>query len=144
MILFEKLARLKKYHREILDQQTLEQYCETGQIMHKKNTIDTIISEEYGKFNDSRYQHKTHNYYQWRLIEHQQLQLSHIHYQQNITILLASFNLQPNHTDFISLPYHCGKDCYKAQLNYDDETIILSWVITGPQKNLLLKSYYTE
>ena len=144
MCLFEKLACLKKYHREILNQKNNEQYLETGQIMHKKNTIDTIILEEHGKFNDPRYQHKTHNYYQWHLTEQQQLQLSHLHYQQNATILLASFNLQHNHADFTSFPHHCGKDCYKVQLSYDDKSITLSWVITGPQKSLLLKSYYTE
>jgi hypothetical protein len=143
MDIFQRLAQLKSYRRTLIDNLNNEQSVEHGGVHYKEQKADALFIEERGKLKHSRYQNKTLNYYQWQLTLQQQLTLRHFR-QQREGVLLASFDLACDATTFSTPPFHCGQDCYQAQLSVDAQKIVLLWDIKGPKKDCLIESHYSH
>ena len=143
MSLFTRLKSIKYYRRNIIDKQLNEQHGEDGFIIPITMTKDQITLKEQGQLKTARYQNNTYNYYRWYLTQTGELQLLHLHQQKNDCTLLASFDLKlKQHTLSTSTPFHCGKDCYHAQLINSSNYITLAWAISGPKKDLYINTNY--
>ena len=143
MEIFSHIVQFKNYQRKIINQNNKENYFENGRIVLKKHTINLITIEEHGQFVKGRYTNKTLNYYQWQFINKHQLQLSHLRNTEQNAEQLVTFNVPSSNFDCItSTPYFCGQDCYQANLNFTNNKFMLTWLVNGPKKDLLIESTY--
>ena len=143
MEIFSHIAQFENYQRKIINRNNKENYFENGRIVLKKHTANLIIIEEHGQFVKGRYTNKTLNYYQWQYTTTYQLQLSHLRNTQQNTEQLVTFDVPNNNFNSItSTPYFCGQDCYKASLTFTSNKFMLTWLVNGPKKNLLIESTY--
>jgi hypothetical protein len=68
--------------------------------------------------------------------------LEHLRFGADHPVFLFHLQLKgPNHLQSI-LPHLCDRDCYFCDILFDLEQIHLTWKISGPKKNQILKHCY--
>lgn len=75
------------------------------------------------------------NNYNWQL-ESKTIVLSH--FRRGVLVPLCRFNDSNNWQDY----HDCGEDVYSGALQIEDNLLVLSWSISGPNKSGVLKQTY--
>lgn len=91
----------------------------------------------------NRRAHPFRNVYQWTLDRADgALSLSHLRYGANQPVLLLRLQWATDATLSAAEPHHCSPDIYDGHLTIGDDSLVLHWTITGPNKDYRIRTNY--
>lgn len=114
----------------------------SGVVKVSEPASDVLTFEESGSWRqDGGREMRFTNVFRWSIVE-ERLRLDHLRFGPSNHVFLFEM---PADTDGVwheINPHPCREDCYRASLRMDNETILVNWLVRGPQRDEVIDYAY--